>query len=80
MADGSLSHHHLEGFLMLVTSILAVWMLGVAAIAIAERRNIADVPDLWEGSRLLWVLVLGWPVTLALFVAGGPFIDNEEDA
>lgn len=64
---------------MLVPSILAVWMLGVAAIAVFERRSIADVPDLWEGSGLLWVLVLGWPVTLALFVAMGPFIQEGED-
>ena len=63
---------------MLVPSILAVWMLGVAAIAVAERHNIADVPDLWEGSGLLWVLVLGWPVTLALFLAGFRFGDEDE--
>ena len=59
-----------------VVLVIAAWMLGVAVIAVNERRSLAEHPDLWVGSRLLWVLVLGWPVSLALFVAMGPFIDD----
>jgi hypothetical protein len=58
--------------------LIAAWMLGVAVIAVNERRSLADHPDLWVGSRLLWVLVLGWPVSLALFVAMGPFLEDDE--
>ena len=62
---------------MIAPLLIAVWMLGVAVIAINERRTLTHHPDLWVGSRLLWVLVLGWPVSLALHVAMGPFIDDE---
>jgi hypothetical protein len=58
--------------------LLAAWMLGVAVIAVNERLNLGDTPDLWVGSRLLWVLILGWPVSLALYVAMGPFLGEDD--
>ena len=64
---------------MIAPALIAIWMLGVAVIAINERRTLTDYPDLWVGSRLLWLMVLAWPVSLAIHLALEPFIDDADE-
>lgn len=61
---------------MIITALIAIWMLGVAVLAVNERRTLTDYPDLWVGSRLLWAMVLAWPVSLTLHLALEPFVDD----
>jgi hypothetical protein len=63
----------------LAVPLIAAWMLGVAVICVAERRNIADNPDLWVGSKEFPLLVLGWPVSLVIFLVIALSADRDED-
>lgn len=62
----------------LATLLIAGWMLGVAVIAVNERRHMGPV-EVWTGSRLLWVLILAWPVSLTVHFLLGPALDRLTD-
>lgn len=52
-----------------MTALIAIWMLGVAGLAVGLRQTEA-APDYWEGDNWLWLIAL-WPLLLPLLLLVG---------